>query len=83
MKAESNVEFVINEQASIIEEYHKSLKEAIDKNEKLEKKLELLKKELGHKALNKSTTSTINFLNNKEINPKITVTDCLKSNIGT
>lgn len=82
-KVDGNVEFIINEQSSIIEEYHKYLKEAIDKNEKLEKKIELLKKDHDHKPINKSSTCTIDFQNKKkEINPKITVTDCLKNNIG-
>jgi hypothetical protein len=42
------VEAILNEQSSIIEEYHKYLKEVVEANDKLEKQVSYYKKENAH-----------------------------------
>ena len=47
-KKDTVAENIITEQTNIIEEYHKYLKSALDKNRQLEKELSYYKKEAEH-----------------------------------
>jgi cell division protein FtsB len=69
----NTVHSVIVEQASIIDEYHKNLKDALDKNEILERQINHLKKEVQPESIITFTTASAR---KKKKDKTLLKTDC-------